>query len=104
MTWVSVFAGAEAMVLELLLHPTSEALRRAARQLLERIADSSGCASDVTTAFGQLVPVQSKTESSTSSQPRDLPDVRQCPEMPLIYVMLIVPRTIERFNARGLAG
>jgi len=31
------------MVLELLLHPTSEALRRAARQLLERIADSSGC-------------------------------------------------------------
>ena len=32
------------MVLELLLHPTSEALRRAARQLLERIADSSGYA------------------------------------------------------------
>ena len=36
-------AGAEAMVLELLLHPTSEALRRAARQLLARIADGSGC-------------------------------------------------------------
>ena len=39
-------AGAEAMVLELLLHPTSEPLRRAARQLLERVADSSGCVSE----------------------------------------------------------
>ncbi len=31
------------MARELLLHPTSEALRRAARQLLERVADNSGC-------------------------------------------------------------
>ena len=37
------YAGTEAMAQELLLHPTSEALRRAARQLLERVADTSGC-------------------------------------------------------------